>query len=580
MASKINVDIGARTVKMTPYATDTAVAATDSDVTSDSSLLNDNETVAGGGAGKCSGDTIDHVLTTKSPTRSTSTSSTQSLFVSEDENNPLADFMSGDLMAKPFTYVTKTEKSLNPFRKKSGLMNVLARSSTKNRICTKKGILNIFSETDGKDAKKFLGDIFVSIIELNWGWINFIFAAGFFVSWVAFALIWYIIFWVHGDFLDHDSQLWKLDGSMLQNKEGLWKSNDTWNFKNYEPLDGLIYIENIDESKFWGATIDGKVILEDFEEGKAEQLWKKGEPNVHGYFTLESYNVSKVITANSSASLELKDHISYLDENFTPCATDLKPKFPFTSSYLFSLETQHTIGYGFKATTEECPSAIILVAIQSIVGVIISTCMAGIIFAKFTMPGKRGQTIVFSKNAVISIRNGALYLICRLCDLRKTSLLEPHVRMVIIRQEVTEEGETIPYQQSDLKLTTEIEGNNDKIGFGVWPVTIAHKIDEKSPFYDLKPAELLKQKFEIIVTLGGVTEETGNSIQVKTSYVPNEIMWGHQFDHNILEYDTKAGCYQILHSKIHAIDADETPRLSAKQLMTRPKRKKATLTKR
>ena len=50
-----------------------------------SSLLNDNEIVAGGGAGKYSGDTIDHVLTTKSPTRSASTSSTQSLFVSEDE---------------------------------------------------------------------------------------------------------------------------------------------------------------------------------------------------------------------------------------------------------------------------------------------------------------------------------------------------------------------------------------------------------------------------------------------------------------------------------------------------------------
>ena len=117
--------------------------------------------------------------------------------------------MSGDLMAKPFTYVTKTEKSLNPFRKKSGLMNVLARTSTKNRICTKKGILNIFSETDVKETRKFLGDIFVSIIELNWGWINFIFAAGFFVSWVAFALIWYIIFWVHGDFVDHGKLLKK-----------------------------------------------------------------------------------------------------------------------------------------------------------------------------------------------------------------------------------------------------------------------------------------------------------------------------------------------------------------------------------
>ena len=87
-------------------------------------------------------------------------------------------------------------------------------------------------------------------------------------------------------------------------------SNDTWNFKKYEPLDGLIYIENIDESKVWGTTIDGKVILEDFEEGKAEQLWKKGKPNPHGYFTLESYNVSKVITANSSTSLELKGNIT------------------------------------------------------------------------------------------------------------------------------------------------------------------------------------------------------------------------------------------------------------------------------
>jgi hypothetical protein len=110
-----------------------------------------------------------------------------------------------------------------------------------------------------------------------------------------------------------DSQLWKLDGGMLQNKEGLWKSNDTWNFQNHTSLDDLIYIENIDESKVWGATIDGKVILENSEEDKAEELWRKGEPNTHGYFTLENYNVSKVITANSLASLELKGNITPKD---------------------------------------------------------------------------------------------------------------------------------------------------------------------------------------------------------------------------------------------------------------------------
>ena len=123
----------------------------------------------------------------------------------------------------------------------------------------------------------------------------------------------------------------------------------------------------------------------------------------------------------------------------------------------FQIKFNTIIHLYFRATTEECPFAIIVMSTQSIIGVIIQACMAGIIFAKFTVPRKRGQTIVFSKNAVITQRNGALYLICRVCDLRKSSLLEAHVRMVIIKKEVTDEGETIPYQLSDLDVTTEVK---------------------------------------------------------------------------------------------------------------------------
>ena len=63
--------------------------------------------------------------------------------------------------------------------------------------------------------------------------------------------------------------------------------------------------------------------------------------------------------------------------------------------------------------------AIIIMCIQSIAGVIIQACMAGIIFAKFTVPRNRGETIIYSKNALITMRNGALYLLCRVTDLRK-----------------------------------------------------------------------------------------------------------------------------------------------------------------
>ena len=56
------------------------------------------------------------------------------------------------------------------------------------------------------------------------------------------------------------------------------------------------------------------------------------------------------------------------DDDHVNCVDNVES---FTSSFLFSLETQHTIGYGGRATSEQCPAAVILMSIQSIVGVII-----------------------------------------------------------------------------------------------------------------------------------------------------------------------------------------------------------------
>ena len=98
---------------------------------------------------------------------------------------------------------------------------------------------------------------------------------------------------------------------MLHNKEGLWKSNDMWNFTVKEGVSQkeLIYVENINETKVWGTTNDGKVILEIFEEDKAEQLWKKGVSRFDGFdgfYSLENSKVPKFITAISSCNLEIK----------------------------------------------------------------------------------------------------------------------------------------------------------------------------------------------------------------------------------------------------------------------------------
>ena len=85
-------------------------------------------------------------------------------------------------------------------------------------------------------------------------------------------------------------------------------SNEEWNFKT---KDDLIYIENISKTKVLGATNNVEVILEDFEEDKAEQLWKKGVANLDGYFILENSKVSKVLTTGiSTETLEIKGNIN------------------------------------------------------------------------------------------------------------------------------------------------------------------------------------------------------------------------------------------------------------------------------
>jgi len=66
-------------------------------------------------------------------------------------------------------------------------------------------------------------------------------------------------------------------------------------------------------------------------------------------------------------------HGDYLPENinnstFVPCILANKN---FASAFLFSQETQHTIGYGSRQTTEECPISIFIQCLQSIVGVLI-----------------------------------------------------------------------------------------------------------------------------------------------------------------------------------------------------------------
>ena len=97
-------------------------------------------------------------------------------------------------------------------------------------------------------------------------------------------------------------------------------------------------------------------------------------------------------------------------------------------------------------------------SIQSILGVVISSCMAGIVFAKLARPKNRSHTVMYSKNAVITQRNGELYMLFRVGNMRKSHLIEAHVRAALVHhRKSTPEGEVVDYVTEELPVNTEMD---------------------------------------------------------------------------------------------------------------------------
>ena len=76
-----------------------------------------------------------------------------------------------------------------------------------------------------------------------------------------------------------------------------------WNFKTKGEL---IYIQSDSTKKVLGTANGIKVIEEEFQEGKSEQLWKVGEATAEGYFTLENYKLLKLLTVITPFHLRIE----------------------------------------------------------------------------------------------------------------------------------------------------------------------------------------------------------------------------------------------------------------------------------
>ena len=125
----------------------------------------------------------------------------------------------------------------------------------KKRIMKKGGMVNVTFKNISKKKRRFCSDFYTTLLDASWAFTVFMFFASFYGSWIVFGAIYFLICYLHGDFLED------------------------------------------------------------------------------------------------------------VEEKHVPCIAEVNG---FASSFLFSLETQHTIGYGSRQTTTECPLAMIVVSVQVI----------------------------------------------------------------------------------------------------------------------------------------------------------------------------------------------------------------------
>nr|CAD7425033.1 unnamed protein product [Timema monikensis] len=327
------------------------------------------------------------------------------------------------------------------------------------RKIKKSGYFNFVNKNDREYRIRYFKDMVSTIIDMKWRWVLLILNVSFFLTWFLFAILWWLIAYVHGD-LDPE------------------------------------HLPQFQEAIGW-----------------------------------------------------------------IPCVTNIHN---FTSAFMFSMENQHTTGFGARMPTEECLDAIILMCWQGIVGVTLQAAFVGLIFAKLIRPKQRTNTLLFSRNALICKRYGKLCLLIRIGDLRKSNIIESKICMQIIHSQITPEGEFLSPIRREMTIETPDKGTRF---FLLWPETIVHWIDCNSPLYEISPDDLTKAKFEVIVLLEGTMDSTDQRVQARTSYMPDEILWGHNFQ-SMMSFNEDKQRYDVDYSLFDATNVVDTPMYSAKELDT------------
>ena len=188
----------------------------------------------------------------------------------------------------------------------------------------------------------------------------------------------------------------------------------------------------------------------------------------------------------------------------------------YLRAFFFSVQTLSTIGYGHVVPVGTAANAV--VTLESLVGLLGFAIVTGLLFARFSRPTAK---MLFSRHAVITRYQNITAFEFRVANARSNQLIEVSAKVLLSRFEESDGVRTRRYYPLQLERSSVV--------FLPLTWTVVHPIDPTSPLYGETEQSLRDSQTEFLVLLSGFDETFSATVQTRTSFVPNEVLWGFRF---------------------------------------------------
>ena len=207
----------------------------------------------------------------------------------------------------------------------------------------------------------------------------------------------------------------------------------------------------------------------------------------------------------------------------------------YLRAFFFSVQTLATIGYGQVVPIGTLANTI--VAVEALVGLLGFAIVTGLVFSRFSRPTAK---ILFSRHALIAPYQNVTALEFRVANARSNELIEISAKVLVTKFEDVDGTRTRRYYPLDLERT----------GVVFLPLTwtVVHPISQNSPLYGETPESLRQSQAEFLVLLKAFDETFSATVETRTSYIPDEVLFGYRFanafvinatDHNKVAVDMR-----------------------------------------